>query len=194
MPSNIVLFVVLLLLTGTNGWLTAVGVRKVGTPLRMCATPPSAAPSSSPLRLLLSSDMKEAMKSKQKERLAAIRAIQTALKQVEVDERRVLDAPEELAIMAKLVKTRKESIASYTAAGRADLADVEQAEINCISTYMPQPLSSEKVEEMVSAAIAKVGAVSIKDMGRIMAELRGPLAGLADMADVGAKIKKRLTP
>lgn len=192
MPSNIVLFVVLLLLVGADGWLTAVGVRQVGTPLRMCATPSAA--SSSPLRLLLSSDMKEAMKSKQKERLAAIRAIQTAIKQVEVDERRVLDAPEELAIMAKLVKTRKESIASYTAAGRADLADVEQTEIDFISTYMPQPLSSEKVEEMVSAAIAKVGALSIKDMGKVMGELRGPLSGLADMADVGALIKKRLTP
>jgi len=136
--------------------------------------------------------MKAAMKAKEKERLAGIRAVLTAIKQKEVDERVVIDDKICIEIMAKLVKTRRESITSYSAAGRQDLVDQETAELNVIQSYLPAQLSDEEIEKLVKEAVAKVGAATIKDMGKVMGELRGPLAGKADMAKVGALIKKQL--
>lgn len=140
----------------------------------------------------LSIDMKEAMKAKEKERLSAIRAILTLIKQKEVDDRVVVDDGEALVLMAKLVKQRKESITSYRAAGRLDLVAGEEAELQEILKYMPQQMSSEEIESLILAAIAKVGATTIKDMGKVMAELRGPMQGKADMSQVGPSIKKLL--
>lgn len=160
------------------------------TRLHLSANDAAATPSE--IKVKLNSDMKEAMKAKEKERLGAIRAILTAIKQKEVDDRVVVDDAEAVAIMAKLVKQRRESIASYAAAGRADLVESEEKEVAFISVYMPAQMSSDEVDNAIKTAIAKVDAKTVKDMGKVMGELRGPLQGKADMSDVGARIKKLL--
>lgn len=153
----------------------------------------SADASSSSIKAKLTDDMKSAMKAKEKDRLAGIRAVLTAIKQKEVDERIVVDDALAIDIMAKLVKTRRESITSYSAAGRQDLVDQETAELTVIQGYLPAQLTEAEVSKLVQDAIAKVGATSVKDMGKVMGELRGPLSGKADMAQVGALIKKSLS-
>ena len=154
------------------------------------ATAPPVPPSE--LKTKLNNDMKEAMKAKDKERLAGIRAITTSIKQKEVDERIVVDDKMAVEIMAKLVKQRKESIKSYQDAGRQDLVDNEQKELDVIITYMPQQLSSQDVDKMIDDAIAEVGATTVKDMGKVMAILRPKLAGKADVSEAGDMIKKKL--
>jgi len=144
------------------------------------------------LKSRLAADMKEAMKSKEKERLSAVRAIQTAIKQKEVDERVIVGEDECLAICAKLVKMRRESITSYKAAGRDELVAAEEAELKWIQEYMPAQMSPEDISNAIKSAIAKVGASSVKDMGKVMAELRPTLQGKADMSAVGPEIKKLL--
>jgi len=137
--------------------------------------------------------MKDAMKGKQKERLNAIRAIQTAFKQKEVDDRIVIDDIEAVTIMAKMVKQRKESIKAYTDARRQDLVDAEQYECDVIYQYMPAPLSSEEISQIIDSAIASVGAVSVKDMGKVMSVVKPQLVGKADIGEMGEIIKKRLS-
>ena len=154
------------------------------------ATTPPVPPSE--LKTKLNNDMKEAMKAKDKERLAGIRAITTSIKQKEVDERIVVDDKMAVEIMAKLVKQRKESIKSYQDAGRQDLVDNEQKELDVIITYMPQQLSSQEVDKMIDDAITEVGATTVKDMGKVMAILRPKLAGKADVSEAGDMIKKKL--
>jgi len=154
------------------------------------ATAPPVPPSE--LKTKLNNDMKEAMKAKDKERLAGIRAITTSIKQKEVDERIVVDDKMAVEIMAKLVKQRKESIKSYQDAGRQDLVDNEQKELDVIITYMPQQLSSQEVDKMIDDAIAEVGGTTVKDMGKVMAILRPKLAGKADVSEAGDMIKKKL--
>jgi len=144
------------------------------------------------LKARLAVDMKEALKSKEKERLSAVRAIQTAIKQKEVDERVTVGDDECLAICAKLVKMRRESITSYKAAGRDELVAAEEAELKWIQAYMPAQMSPEDISNAIKSAIAKVGASSVKDMGKVMAELRPTLQGKADMSAVGPEIKKLL--
>ena len=156
-----------------------------------CASSPDAATSS--IKAKLTEDMKSAMKAKEKDRLAGIRAVLTAIKQKEVDERIAVDDQLAIEIMAKLVKTRRESITSYSAAGRQDLVDQETAELTVIQGYLPAQLTEAEVEKLVKDTILKVGAKTVKDMGKVMAELRGPLSGKADMASVGALIKKSLS-
>ena len=163
------------------------------TKLCMSDATPAAAPVSSELKVKLNTDMKEAMKAKDKERLAGIRAISTAIKQKEVDERVVVDDEMAVAIMAKLVKQRKESIKSYLDAGRQDLVDNEQKELDVIIKYMPAQLSSEEVSKMIDAAILEVNATTIKDMGKVMAILRPKLAGKADVSEAGDMIKQKLS-
>lgn len=145
------------------------------------------------LKARLSRDMKDAMKTKNKERLGAIRAIQTAIKQKEVDER--VDVTDEMItnILSKLSKQRRESIKSYTDANRQDLVDVEQTELNTIEEYLPKQLSVEEVTKIVEEYVEKLSATSIKDMGKVMNELRPLLTGKADMASVGDILKKRLS-
>jgi uncharacterized protein YqeY len=133
------------------------------------------------------------MKAKDKEKLAGIRAITTAIKQKEVDERIIVDDDATITIMTKLIKQRKESIKSYQDAGRDDLVDAEQKELNVIITYMPEQLSIEEVSKMIDDAIKEVGASSIKDMGKVMAILRPKLAGKADASEAGDVIKKKLS-
>ena len=136
--------------------------------------------------------MKAAMRSGDTRRRDAIRLLQAAIKQREVDERIELDDVAVVAVIEKMLKQRKDSIAQYEAAHRQDLADVEKYEMGVLQLYMPQALSGDEVESAVSEAISAVGAKGQQDMGRVMAILKPKLAGRADMGKVSALVKNRL--
>lgn len=138
-------------------------------------------------------DMKAAMRAKDSDRLSAIRMLLAAMKQREVDERITLTDADVIAIIEKIIKQRRDSIAQYEAANRQDLADKEKAELAIYQAYMPQALSDADVEAAVTAAIAVSGASSIKEMAKVMAELKPKLAGRADMGKVSAIVKNKLT-
>ena len=140
----------------------------------------------------ITNDMKESMKSGAKERLAVIRLILAALKQKEVDERIVLDDAQVLAILEKMLKQRRESVAQFTQGNRKDLADKEEAEIKIIQGYMPAQLSEAELDALVATAVTESGAASVKDMGKVMGILKPKVAGKADMSAVSAKIKAKL--
>jgi uncharacterized protein YqeY len=140
----------------------------------------------------ITDDMKAAMRSGEKERLGAIRMITAAIKQREVDERILLDDAQVIGVLEKMIKQRKESVAQFLAGKRQDLADKESAEISLLQTYMPAALGEGEIEALIAAAISSSGAASIKDMGKVMAQIKSRVAGRADMAAVGAKIKARL--
>lgn len=140
----------------------------------------------------IQADMKTAMKAGDKERLGTIRLMMAAIKQVEVDERIEIDDARVLAVLDKMVKQRRESIAQYESAGRQELADKELTEIQVIQTYLPEPLTDAEVEALIEEAIAATGATSIKDMGKLMGMLKGQLQGRADIGAVSARIKARL--
>ena len=142
----------------------------------------------------ITEDMKSAMRAKDGDRLSAIRMLLAALKQREVDERITLTDADVIAVTEKLIKQRRDSIAQYEAAKRQDLADKEKAELAIYQAYMPQALSDEDVEAAVAAAIAASGAAGIKDMAKVMAELKPKLAGRADMGKVSAIVKSKLSP
>ena len=144
------------------------------------------------LKETLSADMKAAMKAKEKVKLGAIRAIQKAIKQKEVDDRVEVTDDMAIDVMAKLVKSRKESVKSYTDAGRLELAEAENVEISVIQSYMPAQMTEEEVNQAISDAIAEVEASSVKDMGKVMGILRPKLSGRADMSTVGESIKAML--
>jgi hypothetical protein len=144
------------------------------------------------LKERITEDMKTAMRAAQKERLGTVRMILAAIKQREVDERVILDDSQVLAVLDKMVKQRKESIASFEAGGRADLVAKEKAEIVLLQEYLPAQLSPAEIEALISAAIATTGAVSMKDMGKVMGALKSELAGRADMGAVSARIKQKL--
>jgi hypothetical protein len=136
--------------------------------------------------------MKTAMRAAQKERLGTVRMILAGIKQREVDERVSLDDSQVLSVIDKMVKQRKESIAQFETGGRADLVAKEKAEIALLQEYLPTQLSPAEIETLISAAIAKTGAASIKDMGKVMGALKSELAGRADMGAVSARIKQKL--
>ncbi len=140
----------------------------------------------------ITQDMKDAMKSGDKDRLGVIRLILAALKQKEVDERIVLDDSQVLAAMDKMLKQRRESVVQFEKGGRQDLADQENAEIKVIQAYMPAQLSEAELDKMVADAVAESGAASIKDMGKVMGILKPKVAGKADMSAVSARIKAKL--
>jgi uncharacterized protein YqeY len=144
------------------------------------------------LKERITEDMKSAMRAAQKERLGTVRMILAGIKQREVDERVSLDDSQVLAVIDKMVKQRKESIAQFEAGGRADLVAKEQAEIALLQEYLPAQLSPAEIEALISAAISKTGAASIKDMGKVMGALKSELAGRADMGAVSARIKQKL--
>ncbi|MEW6445273.1 MAG: GatB/YqeY domain-containing protein [Pseudomonadota bacterium] len=148
--------------------------------------------STSALKARIMDDVKIAMKAGEKPRLAAIRLIQAALKQKEVDERIVLGDADVIAILDKMCKQRRESIEQYKAAGRADLEQQEAFELDVIQTYLPTPLSDEEIQSMIAAAISSTGASGIKDMGAVMNLIRPQAQGRADMAQVSARIKAAL--
>jgi uncharacterized protein YqeY len=140
----------------------------------------------------ITDDMKAAMRSGEKERLSIIRMVTAAIKQREVDERITLDDAQVLSVLEKMIKQRKESLEQFKAGNRPDLVDKETAEITLLQTYMPAQLTDAEVDALVSEAIASTGAVSIKDMGKVMAVIKAKAQGRADMAAVGTKIKAKL--
>lgn len=144
------------------------------------------------LKERITEDMKSAMRSGEKERLATIRMILAAIKQREVDERVTLDDSQVLAVLEKLAKQRRESIAQFESGGRADLVAKENAELAVISAYLPAQLSDAELEALIARAIADTGASSIKDMGKVMAVVKGAAAGRADMGRVSGLIRSRL--
>lgn len=144
------------------------------------------------LKTQLTEDMKAAMKSGDKERLAVIRLINAAIKQREVDERVEMTDALVLAVLEKMVKQRKDSISQYEGAGREDLAAIERYELTVIETYLPAKMSEAEVEAAVAAAKAETGAAGPADMGKLMAVLKPRLAGQADMGLVSALVKKAL--
>ena len=143
----------------------------------------------SELLIRIKDEMKTAMKSGEKARLGVIRLMLAAVKQIEVDERIELDDSRVLLVLDKMVKQRRESIRQYTDANRTDLADIEAAEIIVIQDFLPQALTEEEIDTMVAEAVEQSGATSIKEMGKVMALLKEPMQGRADMSVVSVKIK-----
>jgi uncharacterized protein YqeY len=141
----------------------------------------------------ITTDMKEAMRAKDKERLGTVRLILAAIKQREVDERIELDDAQVLAVLDKMVKQRRDSIKQYTDAGRDELAAKEESEIAVIQAYLPAALSDEEIEALIEEAIASTGAAGMQDMGKVMGQLKPKLQGRADMGQVSGKIKARLS-
>ena len=144
------------------------------------------------LKERITDDMKAAMRSGEKERLGVIRMITSAIKQREVDERITLDDAQVLSVLEKMIKQRKESVVQFQAGNRPDLVEKESAEIALLQGYLPSPLSDTEIDALIQDAIAATGAASIKDMGKVMAVIKGKAQGRADMAAVGAKIKAKL--
>ena len=144
------------------------------------------------LREKITEDMKTAMKARETEKLGAIRLLQSALKQKEVDERVVLTDDMVLAIIEKMLKQRKDSIEQYTAGNRPDLVAKEEFEVGVLSAYMPAQLSEAEVNAILEAVIAETGATTSKDMGKVMNALRPKVAGRADMGKLSALVKSRL--
>ena len=144
------------------------------------------------LKARITEDMKAAMKAKEAAKLSAIRLLNAAIKQKEVDERVELDDAAVAAVIEKLVKQRKDSVTQYEAANRQDLADVEKAEIDILSAYLPEKMSSEEVAAAVAAAVAQTGAKGPADMGKLTGVLKPQLAGKADMAEVSKLVKAAL--
>jgi uncharacterized protein YqeY len=146
-----------------------------------------------PLKARITEAMKDAMKARAKERLAAIRLILSEFKKIEVDERIDVDDTRALSVMEKMIKQRRESIKQYEAGGRPELAANEQAEIDVIQEFMPQALSEAEVSAIIADAIKQSGATAMKDMGAVMNIARPQLAGRADMGLVSQLVKKQLS-
>ena len=145
------------------------------------------------LREKITEDMKTAMKAREADKLAAIRLLQAALKQKEVDERVELTDDLVLAIIEKMLKQRKDSIEQYTAGNRPDLVAKEEFEVGVLSAYMPAQLSDTEVGAILDGVIAETGATSAKDMGKVMNALRPRVAGRADMGKLSGMVKARLS-
>jgi uncharacterized protein YqeY len=137
--------------------------------------------------------MKTAMRAKDSARLSAIRLILAAIKQKEVDERVELTDADVVAILEKMIKQRRESIAQFEKAARNDLADAEKFELGVLGGYLPQQLGEAEIQNEINSVIAEVGAGGVKDMGKVMAALKSRLAGRADMGKVSALVKARLS-
>ena len=145
-----------------------------------------------PLKAQINEAMKAAMRAKEKERLGAIRLILAEIKKIEVDERIDPDDARITAILDKMVKQRRDSIKQFTDAGRNELAAREQNEIEVIQEFLPQPLSQEEIASLIDEAIARTGAASLQDMGKVMGLLKPHMTGRADMGKVSGLIRQRL--
>jgi uncharacterized protein len=144
------------------------------------------------LRERISEDMKTAMRAKDADRLLTIRGLMAAIKQKEVDERIVLDEAQILAVVDKLIKQRRDSIAAFELAKRQDLVDKEKSELTVLATYMPAQMAAEEIAQEISSAVASTGASGPQDMGKVMAILKPKLAGKADLSAVSALVKAKL--
>jgi uncharacterized protein YqeY len=145
------------------------------------------------LKARINEDMKAAMKARESARLGAIRLLMAAMKQKEVDERIELDDAGIVAVIEKMLKQRKDSIAQYEAAKRQDLADAEKFEVAVLSAYMPAALSAEEVAAIIAAAVTESGAKGPVDMGKVMAIVKPKIAGRADMGEVSKLVKAKLS-
>jgi uncharacterized protein YqeY len=145
-----------------------------------------------PLKDQITEDMKSAMKAGEKDRLKVVRLIRAGIKQIEIDQRIELDDVAVLGVIEKMVKQRRDSVEQFQKGNRNDLADIELAEIEILDTYLPEQLSDAEVDALIDAAIAASGAQSIRDMGKVMGQVKTDAAGRADMGAVGAKVKARL--
>jgi uncharacterized protein len=146
------------------------------------------------LKERITEDMKGAMRAGEKDRLSTIRLILAAIKQREVDERISLDDSQVLAVLEKMVKQRRESIAQFSSGGRADLVAKETAELGILQSYLPAQLSESELDHLVAEAIRTSGASSVKEMGKVMAILKPQVQGRADLGVLSARIKQQLTP
>ena len=144
------------------------------------------------LKERITEDMKTAMRSGEKDRLAVIRLLQAAIKQREVDERITLDDAQVTSVLEKMIKQRKESVVAFDKGGRADLVAKENSEIAVLQPYLPAQLSDSELDALIAEAIGSTGAASIKDMGKVMGVVKAKAAGKADMGAVGARIKAKL--
>jgi uncharacterized protein YqeY len=144
------------------------------------------------LKERITEDMKTAMRSGEKDRLAVIRLLQAAIKQREVDERIMLDDAQITSVLEKMIKQRKESIVAFEKGARADLVAKENAEIVILQPYLPAQLGEAELDALIAEAIASTSASSIKDMGKVMGVVKAKAAGKADLGAVGARIKAKL--
>jgi hypothetical protein len=145
------------------------------------------------LKQRITEDMKTAMRTGNTKQRDTIRLLQAAIKQREVDERITLDDAAVIAVIEKMLKQRKDSIAQYEAAQRLDLAGIEKDEVAVLSAYMPQALTDSEIDAAIAEAVSETGAKGMQDMGKVMAILKPKLAGRADMAKVSALIKARIS-
>ena len=144
------------------------------------------------LKARITEDMKAAMRAGEKDRLSCIRMLQAGIKQREVDERIMLDDAQVLAVIDKMIKQRKESVAQFEAGNRADLVAKESAEIALLGDYLPAQLGASELDAMIKDAIAATSAASMKDMGKVMGVLKPQVQGRTDMSALSARIKSAL--
>ena len=146
-----------------------------------------------PLKDQIAADMKAAMKSGEKDRLKVIRQMHAAIKQVEIDKRIELDDAAVLAVLTKMVKQRRDSIEQFEKGNREDLAKIERDEIAVLETYLPEPLGPAELSAMVDEVISATGAAGMRDMGKVMGQIKAKAAGRADMGALSATVKERLS-
>ena len=145
------------------------------------------------LKTRIQDDVKNAMRSRDRESLAALRLITAAIKQKEVDERIELNDEQVLAVLDKMVKQRRESLEQFEKAAREDLAEKERFELGLIQEYLPEPLAEDELAALIQSTISGLGASSIRDMGQVMSALRGQVQGRADMKAVSQAVKQQLS-
>lgn len=148
---------------------------------------------SSPLKLTITDNVKDAMRAKEKERLATLRQITAAIKQFEIDNRKDLDDEGIITILTKMCKQRRDSLSQFQAAGRDDLAAIEIAELAIIEEFMPTAMTEQEIADAIQAAITESGAASAREMGAVMNILRPQLQGRADMGAVSGLVKAALS-
>jgi len=141
----------------------------------------------------ITEDMKSAMKAGEKDRLKVVRLIRAAVMQIEVDTREELDDAAVLTVLTKMVKQRRDSIEQFAKGDREDLVAIERAEIEVLDTYLPEPLSADELAALVDEAIQATGAEGIRDMGKVMGQIKAKASGRADMGAVSAIVKERLS-
>jgi uncharacterized protein len=141
----------------------------------------------------IQNDMKAAMKAGDRDRLKVVRLTLAAINQLEIDRRVELDDAAVLGVIDKMVKQRRDSVSQFRQGGREDLADIELAEIAVLEDYLPEPLSETDLTSLIEETIADTGAASVRDMGKVMGQLKAKVQGRADMGAVGAAVKARLS-
>ena len=148
--------------------------------------------SSNNLKQRIQDDMKNALRAHETERLAVIRMLWAAVRQVEIDKRITADDPQVIAILDKMLRQRQEAIEQFQAGGREDLVNKESFEIKVLKAYLPPPLSATEIEQLIKTAIKETGASSIRDMGKVIARIKPQVQGRADMGQISTKIKTLL--